>query len=145
MFSGYFKPTISGMKKKVFKYCVKSGKNIIVPETGASPLPGVPGKVKSMLKLLKKYDYRVVMTAVSGSRERCRLNGTSREVKEGKKYNGMTWKWASDKVTKCFNYARSIGYTKETFFITDNTDWDDVRTTIIPPHYGINCTWSSFE
>ena len=145
LFSGYFKPTISGMKKKVFKYCVKSGKNIIVPETGASPLPGVPGKVKSMLKLLKKYDYRVVMTAVSGSRERCRLNGTSREVKEGKKYNGMTWKWASDKVTKCFNYARSIGYTKETFFITDNTDWDDVRTTIIPPHYGINCTWSSFE
>ena len=75
LFSGYFKPTISGMKKKVFKYCVKSGKNIIVPETGASPLPGVPGKVKSMLKLLKKYNYRVVMTAVSGSRERCRLNG----------------------------------------------------------------------
>jgi len=129
------------MKKKVFKYCVKSGKNIIVPETGASPLPGVPGKVKSMLKLLKKHDYRVVMTAVSGSRERCRLNGTSREVKEGKKYNGMTWKWASDKVSKCFNYARSIGYTKETFFITDNTDWDDVRTTMVPPHYGINVTY----
>ena len=73
--------------------------------------------------------------------------GTSREVKEGKKYNGMTWKWASDKVTKCFNYARSLGYTKETFFITDNTDWDDVRTTMVPPHYGISCTWclSVFE
>lgn len=66
LFSSYFKSYCSSTKKKLFRYCVKTGKNIIVPETAATPLPGMPSKVKDMLKLLKKYGYRVVMTAVSG-------------------------------------------------------------------------------
>eukprot|EP00939_MAST-03C_sp_MAST-3C-sp1_P001899 g1899.t1 len=145
LFTSYFKSTISRTKKKLFKYCVKNGKNIIIPETAATPLPGVPSKVRDMLNLLRANDYRVVMTAVSGSRGRCNKNGKSREIQEGKKYGDLSWKWASDKVTKCFNYARSLGYTKETFFVTDNTDWDDVVTTIVPPHFGAHVKYVNVD
>ena len=44
-----------------------------------------------MIQELKSHGYNIVMTAGSASKEKCRQNGTNREMKEGKKYSSLSW------------------------------------------------------
>lgn len=72
-------------------------RSIIIPETEASSWRPYgldffsKGKVGGWIKRLKKENYNVVMTAVWASKAECKRMGESRELTEGKKYNGSAW------------------------------------------------------
>eukprot|EP00940_MAST-03C_sp_MAST-3C-sp2_P002240 g2240.t1 len=138
--SAMFKSQTDAFKRRVFLACLKHGRNMIIPETAASAMPGVPNLISWMIDELRKAGYKVVMTAVSATRERCRRNGLAREMKEGKKYSSLSWSFAVEKIPVCFTHARHAGYVEETFFIVENSDWSNVRTIVVPPQYSVRCT-----
>ena len=124
-------------KKNVFNNLIAKGANMVIPETAADPIPGLRGRAVDWLKRLRQANYSVVMTCVHASRNKCTEQGRGREVKEGKKYNNMSWSWAMSKVDQIFNYARELGYTRETFFVFDNTDWSKRKVLRVPPHHDL--------
>jgi len=91
------------------------------------------------MRELKQHGYNIVMTAVCASKEKCRGNGMSREIREGKKYNSISWSFAVDKISVCFRHAREMGFAQQTFFVTDNTDWSNLQTLIVPPQFSVKC------
>lgn len=131
---GYFQTHLRAFKKKVFSSLLKRGVNMVIPDTAAQVMSD---RVGSYLKRLKQHKYTVVMTAVHASRESCNQNGKTREVEEGKKYSNFSWSYAMRSVERYFNQCRSIGYHKETFFIVDNTDWNNNTILMIPPRRGV--------
>ncbi len=133
--SGMFKSFTDDFKMRVFKAALESNRNLIIPDTCATPLPGLPSNMSFMIQELKSHGYNIVMTAVSASKEKCKQNGTSREMKEGKKYNSLSWSFAVDKIPVCFRHVRELGYTQQTFFVTENTNWNKPRTLLVPPQY----------
>merc|ERR1740130_2548152 len=136
LFSTYFKSSLGTFKKKVFHALLKKGANMTIPETAADPFPGIRGRTVEWMKLLRQENYHIVMTCVCASRKKCLENGQAREVKEGKKYNNVSWSWAMSKVHQLFNYGRELGYRKETFFVFDNSDWTVPQVYVrVRPHY----------
>ncbi len=135
--SGMFKSFTDDFKMRVFKAALESNRNLIIPDTCATPLPGLPSNMNFMIQELKSHGYNIVMTAVSASKEKCRQNGTNREMKEGKKYSSLSWSFAVDKIPVCFRHVRELGYTQQTFFVTENTNWNKPRTLLVPPQYSV--------
>jgi hypothetical protein len=114
-----------------------TGANMVIPETAADPFPGIRGRAVDWLRRLRQANYSVVMTCVHASKNKCMEQGRGREGKEGKKYNNMSWSWAMSKVDQYFNYARELGYTRETFFVFDNSDWSNRNVLRVPPHHDL--------
>jgi len=118
---------------------------MIIPETSVNASstvehyhgPATKGKVKIMFDKLKEEGYTILMTAVHASRLKCMDNGKRREVLEGKKYKNASWGVAIGSIARMFNYSRSAGYLHETFFVLDNTNWDQSETLLLPPFHGL--------
>jgi len=138
LFSGYFQKHVGRFKKKVFNNLLAKGANMVIPETAADPFPGIRGRAVDWLKRLRAANYSVVMTCVHASRQSCTQQGKGREVKEGKKYSNVSWSWAMSKVDLLFNFARELGYRRETFFVFDNSDWTKSKVLRVPPHHDLD-------
>ena len=44
-------------------------------------------------------------------------------------------------IARLFDYARECGFRRATFFVTDNSDFDDVRTVVVPPMHRLTFSW----
>lgn len=137
LFSGYFQKHVGRFKKKVFNNLLAKGANMVIPETAADPFPGIRGRAVDWLRRLRAANYSVVMTCVHASRQSCMMQGKGREAKEGKKYSNVSWSWAMNKVDLLFNFARELGYRRETFFVFDNSDWSKSKVLRVPPHHDL--------
>jgi hypothetical protein len=137
LFSEYFQPHISVLKKKLFAWLLKRRMNIIVPDTCVS----IKNKIAKRFSAFQREGYRIVMTAVYASKAACTAQGRSREKHEGKRYSNNSWVLAMHKIPALFNLARDKGVTDETFFITDNTDHANVVTVEVPPHHYVRVQW----
>ena len=61
--SGMFKSFTDDFKMRVFKAALESNRNLIIPDTCATPLPGLPSNMNFMIQELKSHGYNIVMTA----------------------------------------------------------------------------------
>lgn len=138
--SKYLKHDTRAFKNNLFQSLMEQGANMVIPSTGADYVSGMhTGSVGSMLRALHDANYAVIMTAVTASIRKCTSNGKSRQRKEGKMYSSKAWKWTSKNVAALFNYSRKIGFVHGTYFIFDNTDWEDTKVFIVPPGKSVDC------
>eukprot|EP00940_MAST-03C_sp_MAST-3C-sp2_P001966 g1966.t1 len=138
LFSEYFSRPIKDFKRKVFLSLAKQGVNMVIPETAVRK-----GKVTEMMDTLNDAGYTVIMTVVHASKRDCTAAGRKREISEGKRYSSMSWMLAIYNVQGLFEYARDLGFRRETFFCIDNTDHKHTEVVVVPPYHSVHFTWKS--
>jgi hypothetical protein len=137
LFSKYFQPRISKLKKRLFVEYRNRGLNIIVPDTAT----GLRNSVVDRIQAAYNDGYKIVMSAVFCSKAVCCEQGHSREIREGKKYSSASWPIAMHRIMSVFNSVREIGCVNSPFFIIDNSDRSNAIVYEIPPHHYVHIDW----
>lgn len=138
LFRRHFKDEVGRFKKRVFHSLIRTGVNVVIVDTFADWIPGIhEGKGMHFLKELHAAGYSILMTAIHGTKQRCKDNGRSREVHEGKLYHGKYWSRGVKQIAAAFNRCREMGYRDFSFQIHDNTSFARSVRHIVQPRLGV--------